>query len=501
MPSVLVCWVGATDLRASRGEVAGDGPVANVLAVRAFDAVHLLANYPQKEVGPYLKWLEKNCGVAAQPHYHKLGSPTDFEEIFPACRKTLKALQAEYPEGMRLTFHISPGTPAMATTWIILSETEFPARLVESSVQQGVRDVNLPISLTAEWLPSYIKNRDARLEGAAPELPPQAAQFKDVLHHSDVMRKVIYMASKVAPRTVPVLIEGESGTGKELFAKAIHAASLRADEPFIPINCGAIPSDLIESELFGHEKGAFTGASAGMPGKFELADGGTLFLDELGELPKEAQVRFLRVLEDGEVWRIKAKAPKKVDVRIIAATNRSLLDEIAEGRFREDLFYRLAVAVIRLPPLRNRGEDIKLLINHLLSKVNDESRGEPGFKDKKLSREGQKVLLEHSWPGNVRELLNTLRRLVVWSEGQMISGDEAREGLLASPMGHRQGGDVLSREIGQNFDLNGLLEQVERHYIEKAWLESGKRKKEAAASLGIPNYQTFSKRLDKYGLD
>ena len=177
-----------------------------------------------------------------------------------------------------------------------------------------------------------------------------------------------------------------------------------------------------------------------------------------------------------------------------------MLEEVAEDRFREDLFYRLAVAVIRLPPLRNRAEDIKFLINHLLAKVNGESREEPGFKDKKLSREGQKVLLEHDWPGNVREMLNTLRRLVVWSEGQMISGDEAREGLLANPAGRHAGDGILGRNVGQDFDLNDLLDSVERHYVEKAWLKSGKRKKEAAALLGIPNYQTFSKRLEKYGI-
>jgi len=501
VPKILVCWVGSTDLRASRGEIKGVGPIADVLAARPFDAVHLLANYPKQEVGPYIGWLEARAKIPLEVHYHKLKSPIDFDEIFPACRKTLKALQAEYPDALQLTFHLSPGTPHMASTWLILSETEFPAALIESSIQQGVKDVRLPLSLTAEWLPSYIKNRDARLEGAAPELPPQAAQFKDILYRSDVMKKLIYRASKVAPRTVPVLIEGESGTGKELFAKAIHAASLRAEKPFIPVNCGALPKELIESILFGHRKGAFSGATSNQPGKFELADGGTLFLDELGELPKEAQVRFLRVLEEKEVWRIGADKPIAVDVRIIAATNRPLLDEIAEGRFREDLFYRLAVAVLKLPPLRHRGEDTKYLIKHLLSQVNEESREEPNFKDKKLSLEGEKVLLEHDWPGNIRELLNTLRRLVVWSDDRIISGDEVREGLLTSPDERRKSSGILDKGIGQGFDLNRLLESVERHYIEKAWLESGKRKKEAAALLGIPNYQTFSKRLDKYGVE
>ena len=233
---ILVSWIGRTDLNASLGKVDGDGPVANILSARPFDDVHLLANYPKPEVEAYMDWLKEKIGREAHAHFHALKSPTDFEEIFPACRKTLKEIQAKHPKHLRLTFHISPGTPAMATTWIILSESEFPARLTESSRESGVRDVNLPISLTAQWLPSYIKNRDARLEGAAPELPPEAAQFRDIVHQSDAMKRVVFMANKVSPRSVPVLIEGESGTGKELFAKAIHAASLRATKPFVPIN-------------------------------------------------------------------------------------------------------------------------------------------------------------------------------------------------------------------------------------------------------------------------
>ncbi|MCG7870984.1 MAG: sigma-54 dependent transcriptional regulator [Candidatus Thiodiazotropha lotti] len=476
------------------------GPIANAIADRSYDAIRLMANYSKKEVAPYVKWLKAKTDIPLHIDQHSLKNPTDFEEIFQACRKTLKALQSEIPDALQLTFHLSPGTPQMATTWIILSETEFPARLISSSKELGVQDVRLPLSITAEWLPSYINSRDARLEGAAPELPPQAAQFNNILYHSDVMKKIIYRASKVAPRSVPVLIEGESGTGKELFARAIHDASLRTDKPFIPVNCGALPRELIESTLFGHEKGAFTGATGSQVGKFVQADGGTLFLDELGELPLEAQVRFLRVLEDKEVWPVGAKKPTKVNVRIIAATNRSLIEEVTEGRFREDLFYRLAVAVLKLPPLRHRGEDVKLLIRHLLNQVNEESREEPSYKDKKLSPEGDKIMLEHAWPGNVRELLNTLRRLAVWSDGLIISEDEVREGLLTGPGGFRKSDDILAQEIGQHFDLTEILEKVERRYIEKAWLESGKRKKEAATLLGMPNYQTFTKRLEKYGL-
>lgn len=496
-----MCWVGVSDLRASRGEIEGLGPIANAVAARAFDAVHLLADYPKKDVEPYIKWLKSQTDVPIHVDYHRLKDPTDFETIFPACRRSIKAVQEKYPDALQLTYHLSPGTPHMASTWLILAETEFPAQLIDSSPEQGVKDVRLPVSVTSAWLPAYIKNRDARLEGAAPELPPETAQFESIIHHSEVMKRVINRASKIAPRTTEVLIEGESGTGKDLLARAIHDASLHAKGPYIPVNCGALPKELIESILFGHQKGSFSGAVSNQSGKFEQADGGTLFLDELGELPKEAQVRFLRVLEDKEVWRIGADKPIKVNVRIIAATNRSLLDEVAEGRFREDLFYRLAVAVLKLPPLRHRGEDIKYLIRYLLKQVNEESREEPSFKDKKLSTEGEKVLQEHPWPGNVRELRNTLRRLVVWSENQTISAEEAMEGILEAPAGRRSSSDVMGRDVGQGFDLSVLLDSVERHYIEKAWLESGKRKKEAAGLLGIPNYQTFSKRLEKYGLD
>jgi DNA-binding NtrC family response regulator len=314
------------------------------------------------------------------------------------------------------------------------------------------------------------------------------------------MKQVIHRANKVAPRSIPVLIEGESGTGKELFARAIHDASLRSAQPFIPVNCGALPEELIESTLFGHEKGAFPGATGQQPGKFELADGGTLFLDELGELPKSAQVRFLRVLEDKQVWRVGAKKPVTVDVRIIAATNRSLLAEVSAGRFREDLFYRLAVAVLKLPPLRHRGEDIKLLIGHLLDQVNRESREEPSHKDKKLSAKAEKLLFSQSWPGNVRELLNTLRRLVVWSDGTTISERDVRDGLLSGPQGSIGDDQLLARELGHGFDLKAVLEQVERHYINKAWLESGQRKKRAAELLGYPHYQTLVTRLKKFSI-
>ena len=197
-------------------------------------------------------------------------------------------------------------------------------------------------------------------------MPDEAPEFNDIIHRSEVMQRVILKARRIAPRSIPVLIEGESGTGKELFARAIHDASPRKEKPFVAINCGAIPAELVESELFGHEKGAFTGANTARAGHFEAAHQGTIFLDEIGELPKGMQVKLLRTVQEGEVKRIGATQARKVDIRIIAATNRNLIDEVAAGNFREDLFYRLAVAVIKLPPLRERAGDVSLLIDHFL---------------------------------------------------------------------------------------------------------------------------------------
>ncbi len=509
MPSVLACWVGHTDIRASQGKIDGLGPIANVLTTRSFDEVRFLANpadqgtrgYKKEDYETFVSWLRGKTKTEIAIDYYKLSSPTDFEEIFPVCRKSLQSIQKAHPNDLSLTFHISPGTPHMATTWIILSESEFAAtRLIESSLEQGVKDVHLPISLTAEWIPSYIRNRDSRLEHASTESAPASAQFSAIIHKSEIMKRVIYRANKVAPRNIPVLIEGESGTGKELIANAIHNTSLRSSKPFVPVNCGALPKDLIESTLFGHEKGSFTGATSLQKGKFEQANGGTLFLDELGELPLEAQVRFLRVLEDKKVWRVGATEPVDVDVRVIAATNRNLITEVAEGNFREDLFYRLAVAVLKLPPLRQRGEDVKFLMRQLLEFVNKESRDEPGHIDKSISPEGEKIMFEHPWPGNVREMLNTLRRLVVWSDDPVIGAEDVRNGLFTDLNAQRKQSDVMGLDISQGIDLKGLLENIERHYVQQAWKKTNGAKKRAAKLLGISNYQTLDKRLEKYGL-
>jgi transcriptional regulator with PAS, ATPase and Fis domain len=309
------------------------------------------------------------------------------------------------------------------------------------------------------------------------------------------MERLLRRARRVAFRNVPVLIEGESGTGKELLAKAIHRASPRKCKPFIAVNCGAIPPSLIESEFFGVEKGAATGVAA-REGYFEAADGGTLFLDELGELPLPDQVKLLRVLQESEITRVGARNPKRIDVRIVAATNRSIVAEVAAGRFREDLFYRLAVAILKLPPLRDRSGDIGLLVDEFLGHVNREARSEPGYMEKKLSAGARNLLLGHTWPGNVRELALTIKRAAIWSEDETITTEDVREALLEAPSSRRS--EILGRPLGPTLNLPELLAEVARHYLQRALEESGGNKTRAAGLVGLPSYQTFTNWLERH---
>jgi transcriptional regulator with PAS, ATPase and Fis domain len=342
---------------------------------------------------------------------------------------------------------------------------------------------------------------DSSAEEAENYLAWLGAQTKARIIPHPVMQRVVARARRVALRSIPVLIEGESGTGKELLARAIHQASPRRDRPMITVNCGAIAPELIESELFGHEKGAFTGAANARKGVFEAADTGTLFLDEIGELPKPAQVRFLRALQEGEITRVGATTAVRIDVRVIAATNRSLTREVSAGRFREDLFYRLAVAVITMPALRDRDGDAALLLDRLLDQVNRESAIEPGYEPKKISVTARKLLLDHPWPGNVREMLNTLRRAAVWTPSPIIDVDDARDALLPSPAPAHAEDAILGQDIRQGIDLNGIIDRVARHYLEQAMETTGGNKARATKLLGFGNATTLTNWLKRHGVE
>ncbi len=498
MQKLLFCWVGRTDLRArTESESLGLGPIAQAVTERAYDGVILINNYPADETNVYVEWLTTLTSAPITTHHCTLSSPTHFGEIYEQVISVVGST-IDDADSAKLTFHLSPGTPAMAAVWIILAKTRFPAELIESSQQHGVQTASVPFDIAADFIPNLFKGPDKRLERLSAGLPPDAPEFDDIVHRSEVMRRVILKARRAAPRSVPVLIEGASGTGKELLARAIHKASPRKDQPFIAVNCGAIPSELVESELFGHMKGAFTGADSTKAGYFEAADNGSLFLDEVGELPLLTQVKLLRTLQEDEVLRLGTSIPKKVNVRVIAATNRSLTEEVAAGRFRSDLFYRLAVAMLHLPPIKERPGDLSLLIDALLDQVNAESAEEPGYTHKKLSASATNLLMQHPWPGNVRELLNTLRRASIWAEGPVIRSDDIRESLIcATPDPQAK---ILNRTLSEEFNLPELINTVARHYLERALDESRGNKAKATKLLGLSNYQTLTNWLKKYGV-
>ena len=500
MERILAGWIGFTDIRASKGsEEDGLGPIGQAVKARDFDEICLISDLVPGETDHYIKWLGSLTKAKIVLRIEKLTGPTQFSEIYEAASRVVTDIRSRHGDDASLTFHLSPGTPAMAAVWIILAKTRFPAELIESSLKEGVKTTSIPFDISAELIPDLFRKSDDRLERLAEGLPPQAPEFAHLVHRSGSMKRVILKARHVAPRSVAVLIEGETGTGKELLARAIHRASPRSDKPFVPVNCGAIPGELMESELFGYEKGAFTGADRQKKGYFEAADGGTLFLDEIGELPAQAQVKLLRAIQEKEITRIGSTKPTPFDTRIIAATHRDLLREIAEGRFREDLFYRIAVAVLKIPPLRDRTGDVGLIIDFLLDQIYTESGEESGLTRKKLSSAAKNLMLQYDWPGNVRELQNTLMRAVLWSTGATIGIDDIREAMI--PISHSREDTLLNRSIKEGVNLPELMDKLAQHYLRRALDESNGNKTKAAELVGLPSYQTFSNWMKKYNLD
>lgn len=317
--------------------------------------------------------------------------------------------------------------------------------------------------------------------------------FPRIVGDHPAMRSAAAEMQRIAATDSTVLLLGESGTGKELFARAIHQLSARAGKPMMALNCAAIPEQLLENELFGHEKGAFTGANTSKPGKFELAHGGTVFLDEIAELPLGAQGKLLRVLEEHTLDRLGGTQSRTADVRIIAATNRDLEKASADGSFRRDLYYRLAVVPIRIPPLRERGDDVLLIAEHLLERF----RGDLRKPRLKLAPDAVSALRAHSWPGNVRELQNLLERAAILYDGEITAaqlGIAANVRAAAADAGAVSGGDSLPELAAQ------AVKNVERAKIEATLRECRWNKNAAAEKLGV-SYKTLLNKIHAYGLD
>lgn len=314
----------------------------------------------------------------------------------------------------------------------------------------------------------------------------------DILGKSEPMRQIFRMIHKMAQSRSTVLITGESGTGKELVAKAIHYLSDRKNKPFLSINCGAIPEQLLESELFGHQKGSFTGAVSDKKGLLEIADGGAFLLDEIGEAPLSVQVKMLRVLQEREFKRVGGIKDIKVDVRIIAATNKNLEEQIKAGRFREDLFYRLNILPIHLPPLRDRKEDIPLLVSRFIEKYSDEAKR----KNVSITNEAMSLLENYNWRGNVRELENIIERAVVLTTGSLIEpGSFPDEVRYYSALNGMEPSDLPEEGV----DLEEVVSSVEKDLLIKALNRTGGKKKEAAKLVNL-SFRSFRYKLTKYGI-
>ncbi len=312
--------------------------------------------------------------------------------------------------------------------------------------------------------------------------------FEGVIGNSKAMHSVISRLRQLSPTSASALILGESGTGKELVAKALHVNSPRKNKPFVALNCAALSENILESELFGHIRGAFTGAERERKGWFEHANGGTLFLDEVGDIPLPTQVKLLRVLESGEIVRVGSNEPMKVNVRLISATNRDLADAIAAGTFRQDLYHRLKVVTIKLPPLRERKEDIPLLVDHFL-KIFTTSHEKPV---KGYTPSVRRILTNYPWPGNVRELRNVVESMVVVDTDGMIDVDDLPDDLAGSI---RFGDDEVARDslVGRT------MEDIEKHFIAETLRASGGNREEAAKTLGIGE-RTLYRKIKEYNL-
>lgn len=517
---IIVSWIGHTDLRAMAPaqtqslqdqivKIAhhinppdgGMGPVKTMLEQISYDEAYLLSDYPDKVNNAYLKWL----GHSAHIIQAQIDNPTDYKEVFVKADHATAQIISQQHSSYVLIFLLSPGTPTMAAIWILLGKTKYhPAKFFQT-FEGKAQETDIPFDVTVDYVPELLKGSDRIFQHLAAQSPQDIEGFEDIIGDSQAIRFAVGRAQKAAIRDVPVLLMGESGTGKEMFARAIHASSRRKDNPFKVLNCAAIPKELLESQLFGHKKGSFTGATDDFDGLFKQAHGGTLFLDEIGECDPDIQAKLLRVLQPPlnqgpcyrEFYPVGGKDSEHADVRVIAATNRNLVEAIENNDFREDLYYRLAVISIKLPPLRERKSDIPRLAKSILDRINrDFERQDPTYKHKNISNITNAFVKKHPWPGNVRQLYNTLLQAAVMSDNEIIEPDEIISVLTDMP-DHKKIPDVLNHPLGDDFNLEKHLESIQVHYLQRAMEESGGVKTKAANLLGLKNYQTLDAQLKR----
>lgn len=481
MKRILLTFIGNNDCRLA--DHSEPGPILAIFDRLPFDAAYLLYNHDG-----YLKpaaALRQFC----RRHHPKIRihfqsapaeNPTDYNTVYPAMFRAVREVLEKEPEA-DFTISLTSGTPVMHACWVFLREGGvIPAKLIQVSEEDGILEVSFHLDDFPEiQQPAAVKAEITRLARENRALRSRmGSALEAIVGESPPILQMKEQIGMFAPADIPVLIRGETGTGKELVAEALHYGSGRKEKTLVRVNCGAIPAELFESAFFGHKKGAFTGAISDQEGFFRQADGGTLFLDEIADLPLAMQVKLLRFLDGGGFTPVGKGREEKADVRVVAASNRELREEVRENRFREDLFYRLATVEIVVPPLRNRGEDKVRIARHLLERLNSRYR-----KRKGLGVSAVKRILAHDWPGNVRQLKSALEG------GFLAAGDEIHGADIPIVEIGRTACEVVLPEGG--VDLN---HEVLPAYYRAALDRTGGNAEQAAGLLGLKPH-TFRARL------
>lgn len=457
------------------------GPILSLLTARSFEKIFILSTPQTRRITAETKDAISRRHPGSEVHVLdiELADPTSYPEIFKGIRTHFQRIIEDLP-GARFFVAVASGTPHMHACWVLLAASgEIPARILHVRPPRFVtkdRPLVSEIDLSAGAFPS-VRFPDQLPEDFENHIDIDAVRTQlGIVGDHPAMHRALEMGAMLAPSQAPVLILGETGTGKELFARYVHLLSGRPREAFVAVNCAAIPEDLVESLLFGHKKGAFTGAISDQVGKFDAADQGTLFLDELGELPPAAQAKLLRVLQDGLVEPIGHTKAHKVDVRIVGATHRDLRKLVRQGKFREDLYYRLNVGEIKLPPLRERRTDIPKLALHILDRLNGSLR-----QSKRLSTEALSRLQNHHWAGNVRDLENAIERSARLCRHEVLDTEDL---LITEPITYADPLDALPYPY-EGFSLEDFLGKARKQMMLRA-LEAAKgNQSQAARLLGI----------------
>jgi transcriptional regulator with PAS, ATPase and Fis domain len=493
---VLISWLGKTDIDNMQADKLASIATLATKHTVVFDQIIILANTWDEHWQRYEEWLNKRLAILGRPttaeiFRQSLVSPTDYSAVAAIMQRNLSTLSQSQSQ---IYINLTSGTPTMAAVSVLLGKGIYQCQLLQTGPDNTIEEVQIPFDFDA----TYAKVARTNIKAKVVAGPSFSGAFKDLVANSAPMQQLIFKAQKLAATDLPALLLGETGTGKEVLANAIHAASARSEKPMKVVNCGAIPENLVDSILFGHVKGAFTGADREHVGFFEQADGGTLFLDEVGELPPSVQVKLLRALQQGEITRVGDSKTRTVDVRILAATHRPITQMVGQGAFREDLYFRLAVGVIELPALRERRADIPELLQQILAEINTTFTRQPGFVGKAISKDAIKFAESYDWPGNIRALWNTLNRAVLWAENQEITAEQLQQACLSVAFSTSPESKVPDLVAG--FDVHQYIDDIKEKLIYAALEKANGNLSKASKMLGLANHQTLSNWMDKLNI-